>query len=263
MFHLTYIARELRTATRAHHPHCLGLALGVGLVIGIIGVSQGLDEAQEEVLAPLQSVGTDILVTRVAGATPNATTTGDGAATTSTTTNAAGPRGFFRGGAGGPGTPVDIADIQALEKENSSVATDLSKLGKPGEKFAHDFFLSATLLSFPDSSLAEIKKVDGVSSATGGLTQLAQHQTGTVPNIVAEIQTGGEDRPAEIAPPTADRAGRDRQVPRRPRRRHRAANVAGTGGQRPGDGGDVAVAAARTPAAAAGPGGGGARGVPP
>ena len=46
-----------------------GSPLGVGLVIGIIGVSQGLDEAQSDVLAPLRSVGTDILVTRVAGTT--------------------------------------------------------------------------------------------------------------------------------------------------------------------------------------------------
>ena len=34
------------------------------MVIGMISVSQGLDDAQKKVLAPLTSVGTDIVVTR-------------------------------------------------------------------------------------------------------------------------------------------------------------------------------------------------------
>lgn len=196
MFHLTYIARELRRRLGRTIVTAIGLAVGVGLVIGIIGVSQGLDDAQDEVLAPLESVGTDILVTRVAGATsqqqPDVTTT-----------TAPGRRagGFF---IGGPGGAANIEDLRALEQENSNVVTDLSKLGKPGEQFTHDFFLSATLLSFPDDALEQIKKIDGVAAASGGLTQLVQHQTGTVPNIVAEIQTGGETVEQEIAPPTAE-----------------------------------------------------------
>src|SRR5260221_12942242 len=83
MFHLVYVARELRRRLGRTLLTALGLALGVGLVIGIIGVSQGLDDAQNKVLAPLPSIGTDILVTSVAGAQATATCSGS-TATTST-----------------------------------------------------------------------------------------------------------------------------------------------------------------------------------
>ena len=167
------------------------------MVTGIIGVSQGLSDAQGKVLSPLQSVGTDILVTRVAGAT---TTSSDGTSTTTTTAaNAPGRGGGFFGG--GQGQQLNDADRQALLSENNSVITDLSKLGKPGEKFTHDFFLSATLLSFPQDAVTEVAKIDGVESAVGGLTQLASHQTGTVPNIVAQVQTGGETIEQDVTPP--------------------------------------------------------------
>src|SRR5439155_930340 len=94
VFHVTYVAKELRRRLGRTILTALGLALGVGLVIGIIGVSQGLDDAQNKVLAPLQSVGTDILVTRVAGA-QQAT----GSATTPTTA----PANQDGGGQGGGG----------------------------------------------------------------------------------------------------------------------------------------------------------------
>ncbi|MEY2565942.1 MAG: hypothetical protein QOE35_471 [Actinomycetota bacterium] len=200
MFHLTYIGGELRRRLGRTILTALGLALGVGLVIGIIGVSQGLDEAQNNVLAPLKSVGTDILVTRVAGAPSTAGTN----ATTSTTApqglgQGRGGGGFFRGGGGGPGG-VNQQDVQALLSENQNVVTDLAKLGKPGEKFTHDFFLSATLVSFPQSAVSSIAKVQGVESAVGGLVQLANHQTGTVPAIVANIQTGGQTFTQTVRP---------------------------------------------------------------
>lgn len=205
VFHLTYIASELRRRLARTVLTALGLALGVGLVIGIIGVSQGLDDAQNEVLAPLQSVGTDILVTRVAGATTG--TTGADATTATTATTApqnqnrawqgSAGGGFFRGG--GPGG-VNQQDMQALLNENQNVLTDLASLGQPGEQFTRDFFLSATLLSFPESSVSEIAKVEGVTSAVGGLVQLANHQTGTVPQIVANIQTGGETFTQTVRP---------------------------------------------------------------
>jgi putative ABC transport system permease protein len=198
VFHLTYILHELRRRLGRTLLTAIGLALGVGLVIGIIGVSQGLDEAQASVLAPLKSVGTDVLVTRVAGATPA------GATPTTVAGQAPGQGqqgpggGFFIGGgggpAGGPGGPnaVNQADTSALLAENQNVITDLAKLGKPGDKFTRDFFLSATLISFPQDAVAEVAKVPGVTAAVGGLVQLANHQTGTVPQIVAELQTGGE-----------------------------------------------------------------------
>ena len=182
----------------------LGLALGVGLVIGIIGISQGLDDAQNKVLAPLQSVGTDILVTRVVGA-PASTGSSATATTTATANQPAGGGpgaggGFFAGGPGGQNANLNLADASALLNENNNVVTDLAKLGKPGDHFTHDFFLSATLLSFPQQSLDQVSKLPGVSSAVGGLTQLAEHETGTVPQIVATIQTGGQTYTQTVRP---------------------------------------------------------------
>jgi ABC-type lipoprotein release transport system permease subunit len=95
---------------------------------------------------------------------------------------------------------LNQADTQALLAENNNVITDLSKLGNPGETFTHDFFLSSTLLSFPAEALEEVSKLDGVTSAVGGLTQSGQHQTGTVPQIVAEITTGGETVTQTVTP---------------------------------------------------------------
>src|SRR3954467_14454501 len=99
MFQLHYAASELRRRAGRTVLTALGLAAGVGLVIGIIGVSQGLDDAQSKVLSPLSKVGTDVLVTRVAGATTaDAGTTGS---TTTTTTAPPDPNGQFAGGFGG------------------------------------------------------------------------------------------------------------------------------------------------------------------
>jgi ABC-type antimicrobial peptide transport system permease subunit len=200
VFQLSYTIQELRRRLGRTILTALGLALGVGLVIGIIGVSQGLDAAQGDVLAPLRSVGTDILVTRVAGSTTNAA----GTATTTTTVPAGGQSGFpgggFFGGRGGGNDRVNREDEQALLAENRSVVTDLSKLGKPGDRFTHDFFLSATLQSFPQRAVTRIAKLDGVDAAVGGLVQLAEHQTGTVPQIVASIQTGGQTFQQTVRP---------------------------------------------------------------
>jgi ABC-type antimicrobial peptide transport system permease subunit len=198
VFHVTYIASELRRRLGRTVLTALGLAIGVGLVIAIIGVSQGLDDAQNDVLAPLQSVGTDILVTRVAGATSTTGTTTTTPTTAPQTQQQQGPGGgFFRGGGQGG---VNREDMQALLNENQNVITDLAKLGKPGEQFTRDFFLSATLLSFPQSSVDAISRVGGVASAVGGLVQLANHQTGTVPQIVANIQTGGQTFTQTVRP---------------------------------------------------------------
>lgn len=200
VFQLTYLLQELRRRSGRTLLTAIGLAIGVGLVIGIMGVSAGLDEAQQDVLAPLDSVGTDILVTRVAGATSASTA----AATTTTTAPALalgrpggpGGGGFFAGRNGG----LNQADTDALLAENQNVVTDLASLGEPGTQFTRDFFLSATLVSFPDEALEEIAAIDGVESAVGGLVQLAQHQTGTVPQIVASLQTGGETFTQTVRP---------------------------------------------------------------
>jgi len=212
VFQLTYMRKELRRRLGRTILTALGLAAGVGLVIGIIGVSQGLNDAQGKVLAPLSSIGTDILVTRVAGATTSATPSPTPSATQSTRGGfggrgfGGGGGGFFLGG-GGPGGANDAtnaalnsADAAALLNENNNVVTDLSKLGKPGTKFVHDFFLSATLISYPQQALQQVASLPGVAKAVPGLTQLAEHESGTVPNIVATVKTGGEAVTTTVQP---------------------------------------------------------------
>src|SRR5436190_16048400 len=219
MFQLRYVASELRRRAGRTILTALGLAAGVGLVIGIIGVSQGLDDAQAKVLSPLSKVGTDVLVTRVAGATPT-----DAPTTTSTTATAGGGGfrqqgqaglgqctgggGFFAAGPGGPpggggGTnagTLNQNDCTALLADNDSVLTDLSKLGPAGTKYEHDFFLPATLLTFPDAALATVKNLDGVESATPGLTLIAQHVSGTVPNQVVNVTTDQQTIAQSVRP---------------------------------------------------------------
>lgn len=205
---MIYAANELRRRRSRTVLTALGLASGVGLVMAIVGVSQGLDRAQAQVLSPLTSVGTDILVTRTVGATSSATASASASPTATPAPNGQRGGGFFGAGPGGRGggdafVDLNDEDATALLNENASVVTDLSKLGKAGTKFTRDFFLPGTLLTFPESAVDQIKAVDGVTSAVGGLSLLAQHQTGTVPEIVASVQTGGETltttvRPAEM-----------------------------------------------------------------
>src|ERR1051325_5174342 len=124
MFQFGYTFNELRRRLGRTLVTALGRAAGVGLVIGIIGVAQGLDEAQAKVLAPLSSIGTDILVTRVAGSTAtNASATPTPTPSASQQTQ---QRGFFAGPAGGRFADLNAEDIQALENENKNVLTDLS-----------------------------------------------------------------------------------------------------------------------------------------
>ncbi|HVN50203.1 MAG TPA: ABC transporter permease [Acidimicrobiales bacterium] len=186
----------------------LGLAAGVGLVMGIVGVSQGLSDAQNQVLSPLGSVGTDIIVTRTIAPTTSQ-------ATTTTTTpdrfggggnngNGGGPGGgggFFARGV--PGASANGGDTQAatLLDNNASVITDLSKLGKPGTKFTHDFFVPGTLITFPSVAVSDIEKIPGVTAAVGALSLQALHETGTVPTITDTVTTGGQKLNTTVKPP--------------------------------------------------------------
>ncbi|HEY7398635.1 MAG TPA: ABC transporter permease [Gaiellaceae bacterium] len=141
----------------------LGLGLGVGLVIVISSLSHGLDHAQKKTLDPLAGIGTDLTVTL----SPQQQTSSFG-----------GP-----GGGGGGGRDRDL--IQA----NQSALTDLSKLGKPGQHFVHDFFLPGSQLTFQQSAASQIASIPGVAQVTTGLTLLAEHQSGVVPKIVAKLKT--------------------------------------------------------------------------
>jgi ABC-type antimicrobial peptide transport system permease subunit len=138
----------------------LGLGLGVGLVIVVSSLSRGLDHAQKKTLDPLAGIGTDLTVTL----SPQQSTSSFG-------------------GPGGGGRDRDL--IQA----NQSVLTDLSKLGKPGRHFVHDFFLPGSQLTFQQSAASQIASIPGVASVTTGLTLLAEHQQGVVPKIVATLKT--------------------------------------------------------------------------
>jgi len=137
-----------------------GLALGVALVIVIVALARGLDDAQATALDPLSGIGTDLTVTRAPAQDS--------------------------GGFGPGGGSRDVVEA------NSSVITDLSKLGKPGEKFEHTFFLPGTQLTFSQSQAAQVGKVDGVDAVASGLIVTAVHQSGTVPKIVARLKAGGQ-----------------------------------------------------------------------
>ena len=199
MISLSYAFNELRRRIGRTIVTALGLAAGVGLVMGIIGVSQGLSDAQNKVLSPLGSVGTDIIVTRTIAPTTS----------TSTTTTTTVPRGGFGGGGGGGGaffagrgsSTLNSTDAQTLLKANSSIITDLAKLGPAGTVFTHDFFVPGTLITFPAQAIADVSKISGVKSAVGALSLEALHETGTVPTITATIKTGGQTLKTTVAPP--------------------------------------------------------------
>jgi ABC-type antimicrobial peptide transport system permease subunit len=163
MFFARYARSELTRRRGRTIVTVSGLALGVALVIVIASLTRGLDQAQDRALDPLATIGTDLTVTL---------------------SPAEDSGGFGGPGGGGGGREV----VQA----NSSVITDLSKLGKPGEKFTHTFFLPGTQLTFSRAQAGQVAKVDGVAATAAGLILTAVHQSGTVPKIVAQIKAGGQ-----------------------------------------------------------------------
>jgi ABC-type antimicrobial peptide transport system permease subunit len=174
MFYVRYLRAELVRRRGRTIVTLLGLAVGVGLVIAIASLSKGLDEAQSATLDPLAGIGTDLTVTRTAEEDAG-------------------------GGPFGGGGARDVVEA------NQAVVTDLSKLGKAGTQFVHDFFLPGAQLTFPQAQANEIAGLDGVEAVSAGLTLQAVHQEGKVPKIVASIQTGGDriDVDRAITPPTA------------------------------------------------------------
>jgi ABC-type antimicrobial peptide transport system permease subunit len=210
MLLLGYAWSELRRRWSRTVVTAIGLAAGVGLVMGIVGVSNGLTQAQNRVLSPLASVGTDIIVTRTVGAT---TSTGASATTTTTAPSGfpgggggGGGGGFFARGARGLGGAAGInslnsTDATDLLNANSSVLTDLSKLGPAGTQFTYDFFVPGTLTTFPSQAVSVVSKIPGVSSAVPGLSMQAIHESGTVPNVTDTVTTGGQTIQQTVRPP--------------------------------------------------------------
>jgi len=202
MVSLGYVWHELRRRWSRTLVTALGLAAGVGLVMGIVGVSNGLSNAQGQVLSPLSSVGTDIVVERTVGAADTSST-----ATTTTTTT---PGGGFAGRGGGPGggffaggadTSANTADRTALAGNNSSILTDLSKLGPAGTQYSNDFFVNGTLITFPQQAVADVAKLKDVTAAVPALSLQALHETGTVPTITDTVTTGGQTITQAVRPP--------------------------------------------------------------
>ncbi len=163
MFYVRYLRNELVRRRARTIVTLLGLGLGVALVVVISSLSSGLDKAQRKTLNPLAGIGTDLTVTLQ----PQQSTSSFG-----------GP------GGGGPG-----GGNRDLVQANLSVVTDLSKLGKAGTHFVHDFFLPGTQLTFKQTAAAQIASISGVGQVTQGLTLLAEHQEGVVPKIVAKLKT--------------------------------------------------------------------------
>jgi putative ABC transport system permease protein len=159
VFYLDYLRGELLRRRARTVLALLGLAVGVAVVIAIAALSRGLSQAQSHALDPLGSIGTDLTITRQP-------------------TQDSGFGGF---GAG--------RDLLAA---NQTAVTDLSKLGKAGDHFVHDFFLPGTQLTFPSAEVSNASAVPGVTGVSSGLTLIAVHQEGVVPKSVAQFKTGGD-----------------------------------------------------------------------
>ena len=202
MVSVRYAWNELRRRFGRTVVTSLGLALGVGLVMGIVGVSEGLSDAQNRILSPLGSVGTDIIVTRTVAATTSQTTT------TTTLPNGSPGGSAVRGRGGGffaqgiTGYGATSSEAASLANANASVITDLQKLGKPGTRFTHDFLVPGTLVTFPSVAVKDVARIPDVTVAVGALSLEALHETGTVPKITATVKTGGETISSKVKQPT-------------------------------------------------------------
>ncbi|MBA3263511.1 MAG: ABC transporter permease [Thermoleophilaceae bacterium] len=191
----------------------LGLAVGVGLVVLVGALSQGLDEAQDEVLEPLTGVGTDLSVSRPL-AVPD-----DGAS------SAVGPAGPFG--------QLSKREQRQLQRENDNgLDFDLAKLGEPGERFSEDRVV-ATELSFPTSEVAKIRNLDDTEDAAASLTLNAVNIEGTVPevstpggaalhggafDVTSVIVSGVDVRKPGLAMVTPDQIARGRYLSKSPKR---------------------------------------------
>ena len=162
MCFLEYIGSELRRRKGRTFLTALGLALGVGLVVTVAALSDGLDKAQDEVLAPLTGVGTDLSVSRPLEIDQN----GSGAS------------------GGGPGFQfgnLSPSEQRRIRREAGPVRQGLDDLGKPGAKFTRTNFTAGPQLSFADTRTDKVAELDGASTAAGGLTLSAVTVSGKVP----------------------------------------------------------------------------------
>jgi putative ABC transport system permease protein len=137
MFYFTYLRRELRRRMRQSIFIGLGLAIGVGLVITVMGASAGVKAAQNKVLVSLYGIGTNLTVT---------------------TLPRAGNNTFQRIQAGPDGTKVCT---------NSGCHT------VKGD--AIDQLNAATYGTLSAATVAEVARLHDVAAAVGGLNLLGTH----------------------------------------------------------------------------------------
>lgn len=154
MIYWQYLFSELRRRKARSLLTAMGLGVGVALVVIVSALSNGLDDAQSEVLEPLTGVGTEMTVTRT----------------------------IDPGDSGG-----DLSDEESeqLRSENRPGRVGFDNLGDPGEKFTREEFMAGTNLSFDDAELASVAKIDGVEQASAGLDVQLTTITGTVPEQTA------------------------------------------------------------------------------
>ncbi len=158
MFYLSYLKNELVRRIGKTITISLGLAIASAIIIVIISTSQSLSSTQETVLNPLENVGTDILVTRTVDLES--------------------------------GRKDEAAGYDYL-RENI-VTTDLSQYGSAGDTFIRDVFLSGSLLSFSADEAANLDDSLAEDYAMGLILNVT-HQEGEIPEIISEIETGGEE----------------------------------------------------------------------
>jgi ABC-type antimicrobial peptide transport system permease subunit len=176
---LSYVTSELRRRWGRTLMTALGLGVGVGLVLSVSAFSAGLDRAQEEILAPLVGVGTDMTVTR-----PLEVSGGD-------------PRTAFQS--------LSAEEREQLRSELGGGRIDFSKL-EAGSTFSETVFRSSQL-SVADTTVATIASLDGVGSAAGGLQLSMSTISGTVPDLSDAQSQGAFAGPGDSAPPPDVRAG--------------------------------------------------------
>lgn len=165
MFYLTYILSELRRRSGRTLLTALGLAVGVALVVAVNALTSGLARAQNEVLAPLTGVGTDLAVTRPVRLAAN----------------------------GQGGSEVFGQERNQLENENGAGHVGVPNQGRPGTRFTRETFLAAGQLSFPGTQVTRISSLANVQSAAGGLTLTALRVSGTVPAAQAPPAQQGDE----------------------------------------------------------------------
>ena len=162
----TYLRRELTGRRKQTIIIAIGMALAIALVIIVNSVAAGVKNAQAEVLKSVYGVGTDITVTKKVSA-PSST----GQSTAQAGQNGQGPRFDFGADAG-------------TQTGDGSRTVDSSRLS-----------VGMGTSTMSTSTLATVKKTDGVSAAAAVLSLENTSFKGTLPtfNRDQEGQRGQSD----------------------------------------------------------------------